>query len=210
MPAPPTAISSDPGSTAAEATGGRRGRGRGDRRRSQPGRDVLAGAEPGPEGHSRLGPRLRRRRRASGRPRVGREGADPLADHPGGREDRAVRLRGPRAVLRRPDRADAADRQRGAVLGRRGDRHVDHGHRARGGGDLRPGLGRADRRVDPALLRHRRTTSRSPRSAPRSPTPARTFPRCAHVPSSTRPRASGSSTARRRGRRTAASPTSTW
>ena len=33
---------------------------------------------------------------------------------------------------------------------------VDHGHRARGRGDLRAGLGRADRRMDPALLRHRR------------------------------------------------------
>ena len=35
-----------------------------------------------------------------------------------------------------------------------GHRHVDHGHLARGRRDLRPGLGRADRRVDPALLRH--------------------------------------------------------
>ena len=74
----------------------------------------------------------------------------------GGREDRALRLRRARAVLRRPHRPDAADRQRGAVLGRRRHRHVDHGHRARGRGDLRPGLRRADRRVDPALLRHAR------------------------------------------------------
>ena len=54
-----------------------------------------------------------------------------MADHPGGGEDRPLRLRGARAVLRRPDRADAADRQRGAVLGRRRDRHGDHGHDAR-------------------------------------------------------------------------------
>ena len=51
---------------------------------------------------------------------------------------------------------DAADRQRGAVLGRRRDRDVDHGHLARGRRDLRPGHARADGRVDPALLRHRR------------------------------------------------------
>ena len=72
--------------------------------------------------------------------RVGRAGGDAVADHPGGGEDRPVRVRRPGAVLRRPVRADAADRQRGAVLGRRRDRHVDHGHRARRRGDLRAGL----------------------------------------------------------------------
>ena len=49
-----------------------------------------------------------------------------------------------------------ADRQRGALLGRRGHRPRDHGHRPRRRGDLRPGHRRADRRVDPPLLRHRR------------------------------------------------------
>ena len=122
----------------------------------QPGGGLLAGADPGPEGHSRVGPRLRRRRDAPRRARVGREGADAVADHRGGRQDRAVRVRGAGAVLRRPDRPDAADRQRGAVLGRRGHRHVDHGHRAGRGRDLRAGLRRADRRVDPPLLRHAR------------------------------------------------------
>ena len=53
------------------------------------------------------------------------------------------------------------------------------------------------------------TTPRSPRSAPRSPTPAPTSPRSAPQRSTTTPRTSGSSTARRRGPRTAASPTST-
>ena len=57
----------------------------------------------------------------------------PVARDPGGREDRPLRLRGPGPVLRRPDRADAADRQRGALLGRRRHRHGDHGHLARGG-----------------------------------------------------------------------------
>ena len=55
-----------------------------------------------------------------------------------------------------PTGLGAADRQRGAVLGRRRHRHVDHGHRAGRRRDLRPGHRRADRRVDPALLRHRR------------------------------------------------------
>ena len=88
--------------------------------------------------------------------RVGRAGADAVADHPGGREDRPVRLRGHGAVLRRPHGADAADGQRGAVLGRCGHRHGDHGHRPARRGDLRAGHARADRRMDPALLRHAR------------------------------------------------------
>ncbi len=133
---------------------GRRGRRRGDHELGRSGGDVLACADPGPEGHPRLGAWVRRRRHAPRRARVGREGADALADHPGGRQDRALRLRSAGAVLRRPDRPDAADRQRGAVLGRRRHRHVDHGHRPRRRRDLRPGHGRADRRVDPALLRH--------------------------------------------------------
>ena len=115
---------------------------------------LLAGAQPGPEGHPRLGARVRRGCRAPRGARVGRARADAVADHPGGRENRALWLRGPGAVLRRPDRVDAADRKRGAVLGRCGDRHVDHGDRARGRRDLWAGDGRADRRVDTALLRH--------------------------------------------------------
>ena len=56
----------------------------------------------------------------------------------------------------------------------------------------------------------RRTSPRSARSACPSPTPARTCRRCARAPATTRPRTSGCSTARRPGRPTAASPTSTW
>ncbi len=188
---------------------GRRGRRRGDHELGQPGGGVLDGADPGPEGHPRVGARLRRRRHAPRGARVGREGADAVADHRGGRQDRAVRLRRARAVLRRPDRPDAADRQRGALLGRRRHRHVDHGHRARRRRDLRPGHRRADRRMDPALLRH-----------PRGPEGRRVLrlgaqrrlgrlARPHDAPSSTRRPASGSSTARRRGRPTAASPTCT-
>ena len=85
----------------------------------------------------------------------------------------------------------AADRQRGAVLGRRGDRHVDHGHVARRGGDLRPGHRRADRRVGPAVLRHRgRAGGRRLLRRP-SPTPAPTSPRCARARCTTRRRTSG-------------------
>ena len=43
----------------------------------------------------------------------------------------------------------AADRQRGAVLGRRRHRHGDHGLRPRRRGHLRERHRRADRRVDP-------------------------------------------------------------
>ena len=69
---------------------------------------------------------------------------------------------------------------------------------------------RAAARVGAPVLRHARTSPRSARSACPSPTPAPTCRRCAPAPSTTRPRTSGSSTARRRGPPTAASPTSTW
>ena len=170
---------------------GRRGRRGGDRRLGRPGRDLLAAAHPGPEGHPRLGPRLRRRRDAARRPRVGRARGDPVADHPGGREDRAVRLRRPGAVLRRPHRPGPADRQRGAVLGRRRHRHVDHGHRARRS-PRSSGRARASRSASGSRAASAPpTTSRWRRSAPRSPTPARTCRTCARARSSTRRRTSG-------------------
>ena len=114
-----------------------------------------------------------------------------MAGDPGGREDRPLRLRGPGAVLVRPVRPQPADRQRGAVLGRRRHRHVDHGHLARGRRDLRPGHARADGRVDPASASAPPTTRRSPPSAPPSPTPAPTSRRSAPTPSTTRPTTSG-------------------
>ena len=55
----------------------------------------------------------------AGRPRVGRAGGDPLADHRGGGRDRPVLLRLHHPVLLRPDRPAHADRQRGDGLGRR-------------------------------------------------------------------------------------------
>ena len=65
---------------------------------------VLARPERGAARPARLGARLRRRRRPPGRGRVGRARGDALADHPGGREDRALRLRvpGQRATPTRP------------------------------------------------------------------------------------------------------------
>ena len=126
---------------------------RGGRRLSRRVGVVLSAAEPGPEGHPRLGAWLRRRRGAPGGPRMGRAGGDALADHPGGREDRPVWLRGHGAVLLGPQRPGPAAGQRGALLGGRGHRHVDHGNVAGGGGDLRAGNERADRRMDSALLR---------------------------------------------------------
>ena len=134
--------------------GGSRGRGRGHRRCLRPGHHVLAGAEPGPEGHPRLGPWLRRRRDPPRRSRVGRARGDSLADHPGGGQDRAIRVRGRGAVLRRPHRSRPSAGQRGAVLGRRRHRYVDHGHHPGRGIHLRTGHWRADRRVDSALLRN--------------------------------------------------------
>ena len=57
---------------------------------------VLPRPQRGAARPARLGARLRRRRGAPGRRRVGRARGHPVADHPGGREDRPVRLRVPR------------------------------------------------------------------------------------------------------------------
>ena len=45
---------------------------------------ILAGSQRGPAPAPEVGPRLRRGRRPSGGPRVGRAGGDPVADHRGG------------------------------------------------------------------------------------------------------------------------------
>ena len=107
-------------------------------------------------------------------------------------------------------RPDAADRQRGALLGRRRHRHGDHGHLARRRGHLRPGHRRADRRVDPAVLRHgRRAGGRGLLRLRARRRLGRLLP--AHARGLRRGRrTSGSSTARRRGRPTAGSPACTW
>ncbi len=158
---------------------------------SQRGTEVHARAEPGPEGHPRVGARLRRGRRPSRRRGMGRARGDALAGDPGGRQDRPLQLRSARPVLGRRDRPDAADRQRGALLGRRRHRHGDHGHLAGRRRDLRAGNPGADGRVDPAVLRQPPTTPRSPPSAPRSRTPAPTSRRSAPPPSTTRRPTSG-------------------
>ena len=120
---------------------------------ARPGR-VLARAQRRSARRARVGARVRRERRAPRGGRVGRARGDAVAADPGGGEDRPVLVRGARAVLRGRDRAAAPDRQRGALLGRRGHRHVDHGHDARGRGDLLERHGRAVRRVGAAVLRH--------------------------------------------------------
>ena len=134
-----------------------------------------------------------------------------MADHRRGGQDRPLRLRGAGAVLRRPHRADAADRQRGALLGRRRHRHGDHGHRrwpspaifGQGTGEqigewIPQCFGTPD---EPAVGRVLRRPS---------PTPAPTSRRMRTTrASTTRPPTSGCSTARRRGPPTAASPTCT-
>ena len=60
-----------------------------------------------------------------------------------------------RPVLGRPVRPHVPDRQRGALLGRRRDRHVDLRHHPRRRRHLRSGTPRADGRVGTAVLRHR-------------------------------------------------------
>src|SRR4051795_7912026 len=87
---------------------------------------LLPRPQPGPARHPRVGPWLLREHRPPRRRGVGRARGDALADHPGGRQDRPLRLRVDRPVLGRPDRPDAAGRQRGALLGRRRDRYGDH------------------------------------------------------------------------------------
>ena len=127
----------------------------------------------------------------------------------GGGQDRALRLRLHGQGVRRPDRADAAGRRRGAVLGRR--RHRP-GHLRLGPGrrrHLRQRHARAGHGVGAAVLRHRRRREARRVLRVASPTPAPTCRRCAPAPSTTRPRTSGCSTAPRRGSPTAASPTCT-
>ena len=171
---------------------------------------LLARPHPGSEGHARLGARIRRGRHPPGRRRVGRARGDPVAGHPGGRQDRPLRLRVARPVLRRPDRPVAADRQRGAVLGRRRHRHGDHGHDPRGRRDLRQRHARAVVEWVPQCFgdRRRRQGRRVLRRP--SPTPAPTSPRMRTTASLRRGhRRVGAQRRRRRGRPTAASPTST-
>ena len=133
----------------------------------------------------------------------------PWPIDPGGRQDRPLRLRGHRPVLGRPERPLDADRQRGAVLGRRRHRHVDLGHHARRRRDLLLGHARADGRVGPAVLRHPGRAQGRGVLRLRARRRLRRLGATAPPPSTTRPRTSGSSTARRPGRPTAASPTST-
>ena len=66
---------------------------------------LLARAQRRPAADPEVGPRLRRERRAARRPRVGRARGVPVADRPGGRRDRAVRLRLHGQRHGRPDRA---------------------------------------------------------------------------------------------------------
>ena len=63
--------------------------------------------------------------------RVGRARGDAVADHRGGGQDRPLRLRGPGAVLGRPDRADAARSSTRSCSGATPASAGDHGHDAR-------------------------------------------------------------------------------
>ena len=87
---------------------------------------------------------------------MGRAGRDALADHQGGGRHRALLVRLRRPVLLGPDRPPHVPGERGDELGRRrhrpGHLRVDAG----GGGHLRQRDPRADRRVDPPVLRHGR------------------------------------------------------
>ena len=89
--------------------------------------------------------------------RVGRARGDALAGHPGGRQDRPLRLRGPRPVLGRPDRPHACRSSTRSCSG------ATPGSGCRSwaptlavAGDLSSRHPRADGRVGPAVLRHAR------------------------------------------------------
>ena len=170
---------------------------------------VLARALPGPARHPRLGPRLRRQRPAPRRPRVGRARGDALADHPGGREDRPLRLRGDGPVPRRrrpacscrsPTRSSS-----GATPASGWRSWARTSPSPRSSAAARPSRWASSSPSATAPS----TSRRSRRSASPSPTRAPTSPPSEPPRSTTRPRTSGSSTARRRGRRTAASRRST-
>ena len=139
---------------------------------------------------------------------MGRARRDAVAGHPGGRQDRPVRIRVARRHVRRPQRTLPPDRQRGALLGRRRDRHGPLRHLARGRRDLRLRHARPARRVGPAVLRRRGRPEGGRLLRLRA---AGGFGRlrddhAGHA--TTRPRTSGCSPARRRGSPTAASPRS--
>ena len=101
-----------------------------------------------------MGPRLRRDGRPSRRPRVGRAGRDPVADHRGGRQDRSLLRRVLRQRLRRSDRPHVADHQRRDVLGRRRYRARHLRLHARRLGHRRQRHARAGHGVGAAVLRH--------------------------------------------------------
>ena len=148
---------------------------------------VLARAVAGPEGHPRLGPRLRRERRPPRRPRVGRARGDAVARDPGGRQDRPLRLRGHRPVLRRPDRpARCRSSTRscsGATPASAWRSWAPASPSPRSSARARPSRWASGSRSATAPS----TSPRSPRSAPPSPTPAPTSPPSAPPPSTTRP-----------------------
>ena len=146
-----------------------------------------------------------------GRPRVGRAGRDPVADHRGGGQDRPLLARLRRQRLRRPDRASRCPLvMEEMCLGRRRHRPRHLRHHPRRRRHHRQRHARADRGVGAAVLRHARE---DPARRLRRERARRRLRRelAAHAgPSTTRPRTSGCSTAPRRGSPTAASPTSTW
>ena len=112
-------------------------------------------AERRPAPVAGLGARLRGERDPARRARVGRARRDAVPDPAGSGEGGHLQPAVPRPDDGRPDGAGAADRHRGAVLGRRRHRHGDHGHGPRRRGDRRQRHAGADGRVGAAVLRHR-------------------------------------------------------
>ena len=122
----------------------------------------------------RLDPRLRRRRDPPRRRRVGRARGDPLARHPGGRQDRPLLPRLLRPAVLRPDRPRHPHGDGGAVLGRRGHRACPSSAPAWPPSASSPTAPRSRSAPGSRRCTATPTTSRSPPSAPPSPTPAPT------------------------------------
>ena len=172
--------------------------------------DLFAGVVRGSGAGSRLGARIRRHGDPAGGGRMGRARRDPVADHPRGRQGRALHARTCSPRWRAKPPAWACRRYSRKCSGVTPESRCP---------SWPPGLPRPH--WPPTAPRSRsangcrrcsaaRAIPSWPRSVPPNPAPALTSERSAPERSTTKPPMSGSSTAPRRGRPTAESPTCMW
>ena len=151
------------------------------RRRADAGRPrLLARAERRPEGDSRLGSRLRRGRRAARRRTSGTRRSRPVADHPGGREDRPLRVRGAAQFVSDPTGLMIPIVNEELFWGDAGIGLAIMGSALAAAAIFGQGTGEQMGEWIPRCFGTPRT-SRSRPSAPPSRTPARTSRRCARA-----------------------------